>query len=994
MAQVGLQEYCQELEGLVEHSAYDEAVAHCRHILEQYPKYVEAYRILGKAALDREDDKQASELFARVLSADPADFVSRAGLAIIYDRQGSLQDAVWQMERAYELEPGNPVVQEELRKLYARRDGVEPDKVPLTRGSLARLYLRGELYSEAVAELRALMSQEPDRIDLQVLLAEALWRDEQRLEAADMALKVLDRLPYCLDANLILGEIWMGGGRVEDAEVHLKRAQSLDPEAMRANLLFGNLTPVPTRHVEITKLDYAQPTAAAVEEEIPQWLTGISEQGEPGEGAEVPSWLQGMGAPLPGAPVAAPPPPVVEKAEPLAAAPPAEEVPAWLAGFDMGVTQPTAPTEAAPTVSTEGEAMPDWLSQLGAGAPGTEVSAEEGVPDWLAQLRAEAGPIPTAEAEVAPEAIEAPEQAEMPDWLQALKPQVEAAEVPAVEEEAAPEEAWTPVEPAEMPDWLQMLKPPLVEQPAPIEEPVVESEPAWLAQLRAEVGPGVKEEAAPEETLATPEPTEVPNWLQALQPQGVEAAPTAEVPEWLAALPTEAVEAESAEAAPAVPEETPAWLTGEGAMPSPEEALAYFQKLTAGKEAELQAQAEAEAEVRMADIMGRKSEAAPTPTPAPTPVTPSPVPVTPPPAPVVTPQPPVAEAPPPPVTAETPAWLTGEGAMPSPEEALAYFQKLTAGKEAELQAQAEAEAEVRMADIMGRKPEAAPAPAPVSVPPQPPAVEKVEPPVPEWLTAPVPAEAVEEPPVPVVPSEAELPEWLAVLAQPAAEAVPMEEAAFTVEPGVAEEVLAPSWQAPAEAVPPAATHVPIAPQAVGPEWWYQTLADEEGPTEEELAAEEAAEALAARVPVAEKVTPAIVPSPVTPEPEVAPARVAPPPSPKKLVRAKPAPAVPAQPVVDMEALMARVRVNPDDHQALRDMARGWVQRGDFNAARGAYDELVRHGALLDDVTYDLGIFVEDHPDEVEFIRLMGDAHMKAGNLQKALKLYRQALKKL
>jgi len=38
--------------------------------------------------------------------------------------------------------------------------------------------------------------------------------------------------------------------------------------------------------------------------------------------------------------------------------------------------------------------------------------------------------------------------------------------------------------------------------------------------------------------------------------------------------------------------------------------------------------------------------------------------------------------------------------------------------------------------------------------------------------------------------------------------------------------------------------------------------------------------------------------------------------------------------------------------------------------------------------------LETHPDDVDTIRLMGDAHMKSGSLQKALKLYRQALKKL
>jgi len=96
----------------------------------------------------------------------------------------------------------------------------------------------------------------------------------------------------------------------------------------------------------------------------------------------------------------------------------------------------------------------------------------------------------------------------------------------------------------------------------------------------------------------------------------------------------------------------------------------------------------------------------------------------------------------------------------------------------------------------------------------------------------------------------------------------------------------------------------------------------------------------------------------------------------------------------MDALLARLRANPSDYDALLSMARGWVQLGDLNAARGAYDELIRVGASVNEVIDDLERFTEDHPDDVEYIRLMGDAHMKAGNLQKALKLYRQALKKL
>jgi len=113
-----------------------------------------------------------------------------------------------------------------------------------------------------------------------------------------------------------------------------------------------------------------------------------------------------------------------------------------------------------------------------------------------------------------------------------------------------------------------------------------------------------------------------------------------------------------------------------------------------------------------------------------------------------------------------------------------------------------------------------------------------------------------------------------------------------------------------------------------------------------------------------------------------------------LVRAKPAPAVPLKPVVDLDALMALLRANPDDRGVLLDLARGWVQLDDLAAARGAYDELIRAGASLDQVIFDLEAVLETHPDDVDTIRLMGDAHMKSGNLKNALKLYRQALKKL
>src|SRR3972149_4351999 len=146
MAEIALRDYLTEIDTLIEGNSYDEAIAHCRHILGAYPKCLEVYRLLGKATLEKEDDNAAIDLFQRVLSADPEDFVARVGLSIVYDRQGRLDDALWQMERGFELMPSNDVIQSELRRLYGRRDGVEPDRIAPTRGALAGMDAPGDPY--------------------------------------------------------------------------------------------------------------------------------------------------------------------------------------------------------------------------------------------------------------------------------------------------------------------------------------------------------------------------------------------------------------------------------------------------------------------------------------------------------------------------------------------------------------------------------------------------------------------------------------------------------------------------------------------------------------------------------------------------------------------------------------------------------------------------------------------------------------------------------
>lgn len=223
MPEVALQEYLQEINLLIEESHQGEAIGQCRNILRQFPRHVETYRLLGKALLEQGDLVAASDVFQRVLSADPEDFVAHAGLAIIHKEDGRLTDAVWHMQRGFEVEPYNGAIRETLQDLIGRRDGLPPENVTLTRGALARLYVRGELYAHAVSDLRQLLEEEPDRMDLHILLAEALWRDGQRIDAADECARILERLPYCIKANAILAEVWLVTDRVEEAQAYLRR---------------------------------------------------------------------------------------------------------------------------------------------------------------------------------------------------------------------------------------------------------------------------------------------------------------------------------------------------------------------------------------------------------------------------------------------------------------------------------------------------------------------------------------------------------------------------------------------------------------------------------------------------------------------------------------------------------------------------------------------------------------------------------------------------
>ncbi len=353
-----------QAERLVQNEAYQEAIALCQAILRRYPRYARCYRILGEAYLGLAEPEEAAKLFRRVLGVDPEDPVPYAGLAIIFEERGLLEEAIWQLERAFELAPSRDELRRELARLYRQRGS--PARVQLTRAALARLYARGGLWNKALGELQELLAREPYRLDLRVTLARTLWRARRREEAARVAQAILDQTPNCLVARLILGTYWCQEGREEEGYALLQGAQELDPENREAARLLAGESPLRLREPHLEALEAVVDDLTGEEVEA-AWQ---GEAGEPAPAAEaVPAAEEEPEAEEPEAEAVVLPPSDESLQQLLARAAEAEEEPADEAEGGEGLALPegggTTEAREDDALSVEpGEEAPEPLSRV------------------------------------------------------------------------------------------------------------------------------------------------------------------------------------------------------------------------------------------------------------------------------------------------------------------------------------------------------------------------------------------------------------------------------------------------------------------------------------------------------------------------------------------------------------------------------------------------------------------------------------------------------
>ncbi len=297
MSTISLRMYIREIESMIDQGRMDEAITHCKQILSRFPKHIETYRLLGKTFIENNQNSNAADIFQRVLSAIPDDFVSHVGMSMIREEEGNLISAVEHMERAFEKQPYNNAIQEELRRLYGKRDGIEPPKVRLTQGALARIYLRGNLVNQAIAELRGAIAENPERFDLKTILVEAYIESDQMAKAIDLASEILKKFPYNITANRVLANTLKTHDRPQEMAICKKRLYALSPYEAYISEHAPTLDQVPDRAITLDKIDWnasQQSLRTRTREGLSPWSN--SQENEPPKNplpaeAPLPDWL-------------------------------------------------------------------------------------------------------------------------------------------------------------------------------------------------------------------------------------------------------------------------------------------------------------------------------------------------------------------------------------------------------------------------------------------------------------------------------------------------------------------------------------------------------------------------------------------------------------------------------------------------------------------------------------------------------------------------------
>jgi tetratricopeptide (TPR) repeat protein len=296
---IPLQRFGQAIELALKVGQAAEAEALCRYVLAHHRWHLRSHLLLAQACLERELWEEAERRLRLVVAVDPENAEAHSGLGVVALARDDLEAATRCLAHAFENAPDSDEVRDALRQSLSRRAGRPVPPPAFTPACVGRFYLQRGLPQPAAEAFAVALRDDPDRPDLKLAYAVALWQAGVHDQAASICQPFLDQTPHPLVALLVVAAHDFYRGRVQSGRQLWGEARAWDPEELRARTLFGNdpRLPVPPRPVLLDPpedrelrhwLEMAEQVATATggpagaaAQELASYVQGLAARGEP-----------------------------------------------------------------------------------------------------------------------------------------------------------------------------------------------------------------------------------------------------------------------------------------------------------------------------------------------------------------------------------------------------------------------------------------------------------------------------------------------------------------------------------------------------------------------------------------------------------------------------------------------------------------------------------------------------------------------------------------
>jgi tetratricopeptide (TPR) repeat protein len=252
-----------EAEELLRQGRTDEARQKTQQQLEQDPRSVEGYNLLGIIFITQKDYAGALDSFEHALKLDPKSSRTKINIGSLYVAQDRLDLAENEFREILRSDPSNSDAHFNLGLVLLARnlpaaaitqfERVVPPTNP-SRFNLVRASLRAGRTPEALKIVSGLSSQNPQDIQLHFTLG-VLLASEKQYRAAQTELEKANSLqPETFEILFNLGQAYLRTDDYQKAELVLKRAQAIKPDSPAALYLLAQVYSDQSRPVDALEL--------------------------------------------------------------------------------------------------------------------------------------------------------------------------------------------------------------------------------------------------------------------------------------------------------------------------------------------------------------------------------------------------------------------------------------------------------------------------------------------------------------------------------------------------------------------------------------------------------------------------------------------------------------------------------------------------------------------------------------------------------------------